>query len=316
MSLTMIIGAFIGGATSEGGGAVAFPVMTLALALEPRVARDFVFVSQSIGMGTSSFAIIFMKLRLEWHSIFFTSIGGVFGVIFGLEAVDFWLAPAEKKLIFVSVWFSFSFALFLLNRQHKRKTFDEIPDFGLWQAVVLLATGFIGGIFTGFAGSGVDICSTSVLSLLFRVSEKISTPTSIILMATNSFVGLLWRQFMMDGIESESWVYASVIVPIVITLSPVGALVSSYLHRQVIASFLYVLDTLAIVSAVIIIHMTWQYWVLTVGLVVGGAVLFWVMMRIGENLVQKQIAKEKQNERLHEVGILSGKINVALDIGE
>lgn len=49
MSLTMIIGAFIGGATSEGGGAVAFPVMTLALALEPRVARDFVYVSQSTG---------------------------------------------------------------------------------------------------------------------------------------------------------------------------------------------------------------------------------------------------------------------------
>ena len=49
MSLTMIIGGFIGGATSEGGGAVAFPVMTLALALEPAVARDFVYVSQSAG---------------------------------------------------------------------------------------------------------------------------------------------------------------------------------------------------------------------------------------------------------------------------
>ena len=49
MSVTMVIGAFIGGATSEGGGAVAFPVMTLALALEPRVARDFVYVSQTTG---------------------------------------------------------------------------------------------------------------------------------------------------------------------------------------------------------------------------------------------------------------------------
>jgi hypothetical protein len=49
MSLTMVVGAFIGGATSEGGGAVAFPVMTLALALEPGVARDFVYVSQSTG---------------------------------------------------------------------------------------------------------------------------------------------------------------------------------------------------------------------------------------------------------------------------
>lgn len=49
MSLTMIIGGFVGGATSEGGGAVAFPVMTLALAVEPKIARDFVYVSQSLG---------------------------------------------------------------------------------------------------------------------------------------------------------------------------------------------------------------------------------------------------------------------------
>jgi hypothetical protein len=54
MSITMVIGAFIGGATSEGGGAVAFPVMTLALALEPAVARDFVYVSQSTGKTSST----------------------------------------------------------------------------------------------------------------------------------------------------------------------------------------------------------------------------------------------------------------------
>jgi hypothetical protein len=34
----------------------------------------------------------------------------------GLEVIDDLLHPAEKKLIFVSVWFSFSFALYLLNR--------------------------------------------------------------------------------------------------------------------------------------------------------------------------------------------------------
>ena len=56
----------------------------------------------------------------------------------------------------------------MLDREHKRKTFDQIPKFGVWQAVVLLAAGFLGGIFTAVAGSGVDICSFSVLSLLFR----------------------------------------------------------------------------------------------------------------------------------------------------
>jgi hypothetical protein len=45
----MIFGATIGGMTSEGGGAVAFPVMTLALGIKPSVARDFSLMIQSCG---------------------------------------------------------------------------------------------------------------------------------------------------------------------------------------------------------------------------------------------------------------------------
>ena len=37
------------GMTSEGGGAVAFPVMTLALNISPGVARDFSLMIQSCG---------------------------------------------------------------------------------------------------------------------------------------------------------------------------------------------------------------------------------------------------------------------------
>jgi hypothetical protein len=48
MSVTMIFGSMVAGATSEGGGAVAFPVMTLALGVAPPVARDFSFMIQSI----------------------------------------------------------------------------------------------------------------------------------------------------------------------------------------------------------------------------------------------------------------------------
>jgi hypothetical protein len=82
--------------------------------------------------------------------------------------IDEVLPPVVKKLSFVSIWFSFAFALYLLNREYKRKTFDTIQHFGVWQALVLIVTGFVGGIFTAVAGSGVDICSFSVLSLLFR----------------------------------------------------------------------------------------------------------------------------------------------------
>lgn len=49
LTLTMILGAAVGGMTSEGGGAVAFPVMTLALGIKPAVARDFSLMIQSCG---------------------------------------------------------------------------------------------------------------------------------------------------------------------------------------------------------------------------------------------------------------------------
>ena len=38
-----------------------------------------------------------------------------------------------------------------------------------WKATVLIATGFLGGIFSSISGSGIDICSFACLTLLFRV---------------------------------------------------------------------------------------------------------------------------------------------------
>ncbi|MEZ6091362.1 MAG: hypothetical protein R3C05_25760 [Pirellulaceae bacterium] len=48
---TMLVGSFIAGSTSAGGGAVAFPVMTLLFGVAPPVARDFSLMIQTVGMG-------------------------------------------------------------------------------------------------------------------------------------------------------------------------------------------------------------------------------------------------------------------------
>ena len=88
-------------------------------------------------MGCASFTILWMKIQLEWHAIIFCSVGAFFGMVFGkyekyplsvfgqtstklfilgLEVIDDILSAPIKKLTFVCVWFSFAFALFLLNR--------------------------------------------------------------------------------------------------------------------------------------------------------------------------------------------------------
>jgi len=306
MSITMIFGAMVAGMTSEGGGAVAFPVMTLALHISPAVARDFSLGIQSCGMTAAAFTIFWMQIQLEWHSIIFCSLGAMFGMIFGLDVLDSLLDPLTKKLGFVCIWFSFAFALFLLNRQHKRRTFDSIPNFGLGHAFILTITGFIGGIFSAISGSGVDICSFSMLSLLFRISEKVSTPTSIVLMAINTCVGFFWRELMTDtGAEPEAWKFLAVCVPIVVFFAPFGSFLASHFHRQVLAALIYILDTIALVTAFAVIPITLNRGILSGCLLFGGFIFFFVISKIGEKFLEKFEAKEEELKEDKSLTIIS-----------
>ncbi|CAD5229915.1 unnamed protein product [Bursaphelenchus okinawaensis] len=248
MAVTMIVGSFASGATSEGGGAVAFPVMTLLLKLPPTVARDFSLMIQSCGMTASAFTIIYMKVKVEWHSLVYTSLGSFISIILTLEFIDDLIDEHQKKMMFVAVWFAFAISLFILNTQKKRQTYDTIPKFGFSSGLILFFTGLFGGLLSAWTGSGVDICSFSVLTLLFRVSEKVATPTSVVLMCINTLVGFYWRHLIQNGIADLAWEYFAVSVPVAVTASPLGALLSSHLHRQVLAFFIYILETLSIIT--------------------------------------------------------------------
>lgn len=62
-------------------------------------------------------------------------------------------------------------------------------------------------------------------------------------------------------------------------------------------------------TALIIIDMTWQLWVLTVGLVVGGGILFYIMMFVGEKLVQRQIRIENEKDNVTVSDVCAIQIN-------
>uniref|UniRef100_A0A915BQS8 Membrane transporter protein n=1 Tax=Parascaris univalens TaxID=6257 RepID=A0A915BQS8_PARUN len=240
--------------TTEGGGAIAFPVMTIALNIDPIVARDFSLMIQSCGLTAAAFTIFFMSITIEWHSLVFSTIGAIFGIVFGLEVVDSLLSPAEKKMAFVSIFFSFALALYLLNSEKKRVTFDSIQNFTVIKAITLMVNGFIGGIFTGVAGSGIDVYSFSILTLLFRISEKVATPTSVVLMSANSMAGFFWRRFMDDAISQDAWEYLAVCLPVVVFFAPLGSFIASYFHRLTLAVLIYILETVALVGAIIVIR--------------------------------------------------------------
>ncbi|KAI6171636.1 Protein F26A1.8 [Aphelenchoides besseyi] len=248
MPITMIVGATVAGMTSEGGGAIAFPVMTFILHMSPQNGRDFSLVIQSIAMTMSLFTIIFMRLQLEWRAICFSVTASIPGIIFGFHIVDPALTAPQKKMLFVSIWSSFAIALWFLNRERKRKTVPTIKNFCAWKAVVLLITGFVGGVFTSFAGSGLDIAMFSVATLLFSVSEKTATPTTVVSMALCSQFGFFWRAVMMGDIEQVVFDYIKVTVPVSITLAPFGSFLGSHFHRQVLANLIYGFEFLAMIG--------------------------------------------------------------------
>ena len=281
--------------TSEGGGAVAFPVMTLAFKIQPSVARDFSLMIQSCGMTAAAMTIFIMGIQLEWNTLVWSTIGGAIGVIFGLEFIDPYLSPPQKKMAFVSIWFAFAFALFLLNRYHKRRTFNSVVNLNLWKIVVLLVTGMVGGVFTSFSGSGLDICSFSILTLLFRVSEKVATPTSVILMAGNTLVGFYWRDVMMQSITNEAWEFFIVCIPIVVIGAPFGSLLGSHFHRLVLASFIYILDTAALVGAFVLVPQTPALIGMSIGIVVFGFCLFFALTKCGHIMLRKMSEASKSN---------------------
>ena len=88
-----------------------------------------------------------------------------------------------------------------------------------------------GGVLMCFAGCGLDICTYSVLILLFRVSEKVATPTAVTLMGVSSVFSSYWRTFVMYETSRDALLYVVGCIPIVVIGAPFGFLVGSHFHR-------------------------------------------------------------------------------------
>ncbi len=329
-------------AVSLFGNHTAFPVLTLAMEVAPGVARDFSYMIQSVGMTAAAFSIFFMRVLLEWHAIIYASVGGVAGVIYGLEKVAPLLEPAYTKMYFVCIWFAFAFALFWINRYRDREVYHSIPFwkegemfryslgtqvFGKdiafvinWRAFVLVGTGFLGGIFSAMSGSGIDICSFAVLALLFRVSERVATPTSVILMAVNTVVAFMYRKYSVESqtelspIAEEAYNLWYVCIPVVVIGAPLGAVVSSHLHRTVLAYMIYVIDLAQLIGALYVVR-PWttektdtpvDLCITSAIILVSGCAFFSMLAVAGQNVL-KMHNQEDQEEGYSSVSVVGGE---------
>ena len=156
------------------------------------------------------------------------------------------------------------------------------------------------------SGSGIDICSFAVLTLLFRLTEKTATPTSVVLMAVNTFVAMCYRQFWMEGLQPDAWDFFVVCAPIVVVGAPLGSVLGSFLHRLVLAAFVYVTDGAQLVGALYVVR-PWtrekcneatdcspaHLCVTSAVMFCAGLAAFYVLQRVGQELIARNDAVEK-----------------------
>nr|VFJ64218.1 MAG: Uncharacterized membrane protein YfcA [Candidatus Kentron sp. FW]VFJ70880.1 MAG: Uncharacterized membrane protein YfcA [Candidatus Kentron sp. FW] len=255
MSFVMAAGSFIAGSTSMGGGAVAFPVMTLGYEIPPMVARDFSLMVQSVGMMAATAAILMMRFRLERKALLWSGLGGLVGLYLGYEVLSPLLSPNVVKTLFASMVFSFGLMLWWMNRHTTRFRVTAIRRFDSVVRLELILAGLVGGIISGVLGNGIDIVVFSVLVLRFGICEKVATPTSVILMGTNALAGMLWGGAT-GSFSVETWNYWWVCVPVVAFGAPFGAWCMSYWHRLHIVWFICALIVIQYISTLIIIPQT------------------------------------------------------------
>jgi uncharacterized membrane protein YfcA len=255
VSITMVFGSFIAGATSEGGGAIAFPVFTKVLHIAALDAKVFSLAIQSIGMMAATLTIIVMRVSVEWRLVFWCSLGGVFGVVLGAGFLASLIPAPLLKMLFTAMITSFALTLALLNWQ-QRVYNKSLPVFTKREILILTLTGFFGGIMTGLVGNGIDIICFSVMVLLFRLTEKVSTPTSVVLMAINSVFGVVLHVFVIGGFSPQVQQYWLAAIPIVVVGAPLGAYFCTRLNNKSIAFFLIFLIFLELLSSLTLIPLT------------------------------------------------------------
>jgi uncharacterized membrane protein YfcA len=254
VSVTMVFGSLVGGGTSEGGGAVGFPVLTKALAVPADQARLFSFAIQSVGMGSATISIVRNRVPLEWRAIRFGAPAAMVGVFVSCLYLAPRLQGGTVRLLFTAILVGLVLALWISRRfaPHRR---DWIELFGPGERVALVGAGLLGGLLSGLAAVGENTIMFALLVLGFRVCERVVTPTTVVLLTIVTWTGFATHALVMDDFRGpvvDMWLAA---VPVVAIGAPAGALLCTRMSRDVIVRILYVLISVEFISTVLLVPM-------------------------------------------------------------
>jgi len=279
-ALTMVFGSFIAGSSPEGSAAISFPIFTLLLNIPPAVARNFSFAIQSIGMTGASLMILGLRLKVDWNYIKFVTLGGVVGLVLGTYTVVPLVSPIMAKLFFVSLWLSFGLVLWRENLRPNRQVFDQIQNFQKTDKIRLILFGFVGGIISSLFGTGINIFTYCLMTIYYGISEKVATPSSVIIMTIETILGFFLHARVLRDFQPlafEMWIAC---VPIVAFFPALGAFIVSKLPRKRIAQFLYLILIVQFLGAMWVIKPSGIKLILCAVVLVAGLGLFTYLAKI------------------------------------
>ncbi len=219
----MVLGAFVAGLTPEGGGAVAFPVLSVFFSIDRIVARDFSLMIQCIGMTSASIYILTNRanqLRAYKPLLVFipvTFVGFVIGMR-TLQGIPVFIIQA----LFLSLITTFAYAYWRSSHRGGEPLLvvRDGSDRLRLGAILLL-----GGMCASLFGTGADIILYTLLVTRFGMREKVATHLSIMLMASMSILGFAYRGWVDEGLSGyqiQTWLCA---YPVVLLMAPFGTYV-------------------------------------------------------------------------------------------
>ncbi|WP_432768000.1 MAG: sulfite exporter TauE/SafE family protein [Sphingopyxis sp.] len=226
----MVLGAFVAGLTPEGGGAVAFPVLSIFLDVERTMARDFSLMIQSVGMTSASVWILSRRnqcLATYRPVLWFVPVAFA-GFVTGmatLQAMPVYIIQA----LFLSLILTFALAYVFGDHRGDR---PALAATGPADHAMLAAMLFVGGLCASLFGTGADIVIYTLLVTRFRMEEKAATHISIMVMAAISILGYAYRVVWDGGISDyqvRTWLCA---YPVVLFMAPFGSYVLSRLNVE------------------------------------------------------------------------------------
>jgi uncharacterized membrane protein YfcA len=109
---------------------------------------------------------------------------------------------------------------------------------------------------SGLVGCGENIATFMVMVLLFRVCEKVATPTTVLLMTIVTITGFALHLFIVGDFTPIVQGYWLAAVPIVCVGAPLGAVICAEMSRRSIVNFLIFLISLEFISTILVVPMS------------------------------------------------------------